>query len=75
LSSKPAICAAPRRCARCAKKAKSAAAIGCYIDSEADLGRLVDDEMRQAKLTIAPDARAALVSLIGGDRQASRGRD
>ena len=55
------------------EKAKSAAAIGCYIDSEADLGRLVDDEMRQAKLTIAPDARAALVALIGGDRQASRG--
>ncbi|AMN38698.1 DNA polymerase III subunit delta [Rhodoplanes sp. Z2-YC6860] len=55
------------------EKAKSAAAIGCYIDGEADLGRLVDDEMRQAKLAIAPDARAALVSLIGGDRQASRG--
>src|SRR5258708_18993073 len=55
------------------EKAKPAAAIGCYIDSEADLARLVDDEMRQAKLTIAPDARAALVSLIGGDRQASRG--
>ena len=28
--------------------------------------------MRDAKLAIAPDARAALVSLIGGDRQASR---
>ena len=28
--------------------------------------------MREAKLTIAPDARAALVPLIGGDRQASR---
>ena len=34
--------------------------------------RLIDDEMREARLTIAPDARAALVSLIGGDRQASR---
>jgi len=55
------------------EKAKAAAAIGCYIDGEADLGRLVDDEMRQAKLTIAPEARAALVSLIGGDRAASRG--
>ena len=28
--------------------------------------------MRDAGSTIAPDARAALVSLIGGDRQASR---
>ena len=44
----------------------------CYVDTERDLIRLVDDEMREARLTIAPDARAALVSLIGGDRQASR---
>jgi DNA polymerase-3 subunit delta len=54
------------------EKAKSAAAIPCYVDGERDLVRLVDDEMREAKLAIAPDARAALVSLIGGDRQASR---
>jgi DNA polymerase-3 subunit delta len=54
------------------EKAKCAAAIGCYVDNERDLARLVDDEMREAKLAIAPDARAALVSLIGGDRQASR---
>ena len=46
--------------------------IPCYVDGERDLARLVDDEMRDAKLAIAPDARAALVSLIGGDRQASR---
>jgi DNA polymerase-3 subunit delta len=54
------------------EKAKSAAVLPCYADTERDLIRLVDDEMRDAKLTIAPDARAALVSLIGGDRQASR---
>jgi DNA polymerase-3 subunit delta len=54
------------------EKARCAAAIGCYVDGERDLARLVDDEMREAKLAIAPDARAALVSLIGGDRQASR---
>ena len=54
------------------EKAKSAAVIACYVDNERDLIRLVDDEMRDAKLSIAPDARAALVSLIGGDRQASR---
>jgi DNA polymerase-3 subunit delta len=46
--------------------------IACYIDGERELNRLVDDEMREAKLTIAPDARAALVALIGGDRRASR---
>jgi DNA polymerase III subunit delta len=54
------------------EKAKSAVALPCYLDNEHNLGRLVDDEMRAAKLAIAPDARAALVSLIGGDRQSSR---
>lgn len=54
------------------EKAKVAAAVPCYADDERSLARLVDDEMREAKLTIAPDARSALVSLIGGDRRASR---
>ena len=54
------------------EKARCAAVLPCYADTERDLVRLVDDEMREARLTIAPDARAALVSLIGGDRQASR---
>ena len=54
------------------EKAGSAAVLPCYADNERDLARLIDDEMRDAKLTITPDARAALVSLIGGDRQASR---
>ena len=54
------------------EKAKCAAVLPCYADTERDLIRLVDDEMREARLTIAPDARAALISLIGGDRQASR---
>jgi DNA polymerase-3 subunit delta len=54
------------------EKAKCAAVLPCYPDGERDLARLIDDEMREAKLSIAPDARAALVSLIGGDRQSSR---
>jgi len=54
------------------EKAKSAAVIACYVDNERDLVRLVDEEMREAKLSIAPEARSALVSLIGGDRRASR---
>ena len=37
-----------------------------------DLVRLIDDEMRDADLTISPEARAALVPLLGGDRLASR---
>ena len=54
------------------EKAKAAAALPCYVDNDAALARLIDDEMRGADLTIAPDARAALVALIGGDRLASR---
>jgi DNA polymerase-3 subunit delta len=54
------------------EKAKVAAALPCYTDGERDLARLIDEEMRSSGLTIAPDARAALMSLIGGDRLASR---
>ena len=54
------------------EKAKVAAALPCYPDNERDLARLIDDEMRVAGLTIAPDARATLLSLLGGDRLASR---
>jgi DNA polymerase-3 subunit delta len=55
------------------EKAKTAAAIACYPDGERDLAVLIDEEMRAENLTIAPDARAALASLLGGDRLASRG--
>ena len=54
------------------ERAKTAVAIGCYPDTERDLARLIDDELRASNLRIAPDARGALVSLLGGDRQASR---
>jgi DNA polymerase III subunit delta len=54
------------------ERAKSVAAIACYLDGDRELGRLVDEEMRAAGLSIAPDARAALLPLLGGDRRASR---
>jgi DNA polymerase III subunit delta len=54
------------------EKSPAAAVLACYADGERDLARLVDEEMRAASLTIAPDARSLLVSLIGGDRRASR---
>ena len=54
------------------EKAKCAVALPCYADDDRALARLVEDEMRAAKLSIEPEARDALVSLIGGDRQASR---
>jgi len=54
------------------EKAKTAAALPCYADNERALAQLIDDEMREAGLSIAPDARAALIALIGGDRLSSR---
>src|SRR3954447_11158097 len=54
------------------ERAKTAVAIGCYPDTERDLAKLIDDEMKLSGLRIASDARAALMALLGGDRQASR---
>ena len=55
------------------ERAKTAVAIACYPDdAERDLARLIDDELRPSNLRIAPDARAVLTALLGGDRQASR---
>jgi DNA polymerase-3 subunit delta len=54
------------------ERAKNAAALPCYADNEKDRSRLIDDEMRAAGLTLAPEARALLIPLLGGDRAASR---
>ena len=54
------------------ERARTAVAIACYPDTEGDLAKLIDDELRASKLRIAPDARAVLMTLLGGDRQASR---
>jgi DNA polymerase-3 subunit delta len=54
------------------ERAKNAVALPCYADSEQTLKQLIDDEMRANGLSIAPEARAALVPLLGGDRLASR---
>ncbi|MGE0752116.1 MAG: DNA polymerase III subunit delta [Variibacter sp.] len=62
---------APLRAA--VERAKSAVALPCYADDEKALARLIDMEMAAAGLTIAPEARATLIPLLGGDRRASRG--
>ena len=54
------------------ERAKNAAALPCYADSERDRARLIDDEMRAAGLALSPEARALLIPLLGGDRAASR---
>lgn len=54
------------------ERAGNAAALPCYADDERARARLVDEEMHAAGLTLAPDARALLLPLLGGDRAASR---
>jgi DNA polymerase-3 subunit delta len=54
------------------ERAANAVALPCYADGEEALARLIDAEMATAGLSISPDARAALVPLLGGDRLASR---
>jgi DNA polymerase-3 subunit delta len=54
------------------ERAKNAAALPCYPDAAKDLIRLIDEEMAEAGLAISPEARAALIPLLGGDRLASR---
>jgi DNA polymerase-3 subunit delta len=54
------------------EKAKNAAVIACYADSDRDVAQVVDDELQKAGLAISPDARAALLPFLGGDRQATR---
>ena len=54
------------------ERAKTAVAIPCYADAARDIARVIDEELRAAALTIAEDARAALMPLLGGDRRASR---
>lgn len=49
-----------------------ALALACYADGPADILRLIDDEMREAGLSIGATARDGLAAQLGGDRIASR---
>lgn len=55
------------------EKSKSAVAIACYADEAQDIAKVIDDELKKAGLAITPDARAALMPFLGGDRRATRG--
>jgi DNA polymerase III subunit delta len=54
------------------ERARTAVAIACYPDTERELSRLIEDELGESNLRIAPDARAVLITVLGGDRKASR---
>jgi DNA polymerase-3 subunit delta len=49
------------------------ASIECYPDDSSTLESLIEAEARAAGLAIAPDARAALVHMVGADRRTTRG--
>lgn len=55
-----------------AEAARSIATIPCYSDDSRALNALIDAELGAEKLGITPVARQALITLIGGDRIASR---
>ncbi|WP_428650642.1 DNA polymerase III subunit delta [Roseibium sp.] len=52
---------------------RRAVALPCYADNDRGIDQLIDEETREAGLSITREARAALHSLLGGDRMASRG--
>lgn len=54
------------------EKSPKAAALPCYADSDAAVGRLIDTELGKSGLSIAPDARRHLIDLLGTDRIGSR---
>ncbi|WP_417519881.1 DNA polymerase III subunit delta [Minwuia sp.] len=55
-----------------AAKSPMAAVLVCYPDGDQDLDRLAGDALREAGLSIEPDARAAIVDRLGPDRQSNR---
>lgn len=55
-----------------AEQSKQAVAIACYGDSGRTIEELVDSEMAKAELSITPDARQLLISILGTDRQVTR---
>lgn len=55
------------------EKAATAVALPCFGDSPQALSQMVDQECAAHGLSIAPDAKAALLQCLGADRLASRG--
>jgi DNA polymerase-3 subunit delta len=55
------------------EKSRAGAVIACYGDEGAGIGEIIAEEAAAAGLSVSPEAREALVELLGGDRLASRG--
>ncbi|WP_176085610.1 DNA polymerase III subunit delta [Martelella sp. HB161492] len=57
---------------KAAERSGAVAAIPCYSDDARALNQLIDTELATAGLRMTPAARQLLLTLIGGDRLASR---
>lgn len=58
---------------KAAAEIKLAVSIPCYSDDIQAIQGLIDEELKTAGLKIQNDARQRLISMLGGDRIASRG--
>lgn len=54
------------------ERERTAVSIECYPDGPQEIDQLIDGSLRQAGLSIGPEARQELQRLLGGDRIASR---
>ena len=54
------------------EKEKAAAAIECFPDGPRDVSQLIESELASSDLTIDPDAKELLMSLLGQDRLTTR---
>lgn len=57
---------------RAFESATAGLAIPCFVDGDANLARVIDEEFRGAGLAATEDARALLIANLGGDRLATR---
>lgn len=55
-----------------AEKAANAVALPCYVEDERDLTAIIRDTLREAQLSIEPDAMGLLASGLVGDRLRAR---
>jgi DNA polymerase-3 subunit delta len=55
------------------EKMSNGASVECYPDDKRSIAALIDADARQAGLSIAPDVRDYLVTLLGSDRMTTRG--
>lgn len=55
------------------ERSQKALALPCYADTDRDLGALVDETFREARIGLSREARALVLANLGGDRLATRG--